>query len=455
MGTGPEMAGVSRTSAVIGGGISGITAALELSKAGDRVHLFEKAAQFGGKIAETEVNGITIPTGPDNFLARRTEVFELASELGLDDRLISPSAGSARIYRDGRLHPLPPNVLGVPATTELSGTGLISEFGSRRAAEDLAAADDRTVRDESVGSLIRRRLGDEVLEYLVDPLLGGINAGDSDRLSLQSGTPQLAQLRAKHPSLTTAAKMTLDERPPNPGPVFSTIDGGMARLVDHAVSRLTDLGVTIHLGTNASIDRQADGWSVSSHPADRVVIATPSFVAADLVRGFAPALSGELAGIDYSSVGVTIFVLPPNTLSIDRSISGVLVPRACGFTVTAISFASHKWPAMAGDDQQILRVSVGRRTDARWRQLAEEDLVELVRAEASEILGQAIPPCPSSVALWPQSLPQYDVDHADRVARIERQASQFDGLSFVGAWKSGLGLPACVATGRAVVSTGR
>jgi len=450
---GPDMARASRTSAVIGGGIAGITAALGLAEAGDRVHLFAKGAQFGGKIAETDLDGIVIPTGPDNFLARRTEVFDLAAELGLDDRLISPSAGSARIYRDGRLHPLPPNVLGVPATTELSGTGLISENGSRRAAEDLTAGDDRTSRDESVGSLIRRRLGDEVLEYLVDPLLGGINAGDSDRLSLESGTPQLAQLRTMNPSLITAAKMTLDDRPPNPGPVFSSIDGGIARLIDRAVARLTDLGVTIHLDTEASIERHDDGWSVSSHRVDKVVIATPAFVAADLVRGFAPALSGELSGIYYSSVGVTIFVLPPNTLSIDPSISGVLVPRACGFTVTAISFASHKWPRMAGDDRQILRVSVGRRTDARWRQLPDDALIELVRAEVSDILGQVIPPGPTSVALWPQSLPQYDVDHADRIIRIERHTSQFDGLSFVGAWLHGLGLPACVASGRSAART--
>lgn len=448
-------AGKAHTSAVIGGGIAGITAALELSKAGDRVHLFEKGPRFGGKIGETVVDGIVIPTGPDNFLARRAEVFDLAAELGLEDNMISPSAGSARIYRDGRLHPLPPNVLGVPATTALAGTGLISEHGATRAAEDLTAPDDRTFRDESVGSLIRRRLGDEVLEYLVDPLLGGINAGDSDRLSLESGTPQLAQLRMLSPSLTTAAEMTLADRPPNPGPVFSSIDGGMARLVDRAMARLSDLGVKIHTETEATIDRESGEWSVASKPFDSVVVATPAFTAADLVRGFAPALSGELRGIEYSSVAVTIFVLPPNTLSIDRSISGVLVPRACGFNVTAISFASHKWPAMAGDERQILRVSVGRRTDSRWRMLSDEELTELVRAEASEILGQVVPHGPTSVALWPESLPQYDVDHADRIARIERATEQFEGLSFVGAWQQGLGLPACVASGRAVVQADR
>ena len=169
---------------MIGGGISGLTAAFELIEAGRDVVLFEAAKSLGGKIAETSLDGTIIPTGPDAFLARRPEVTELAKQLGLSNALTSPVARSARIYRNGELHPLPPNVLGVPATAELTETGLISAEGAAVAAAGVADDPDQVQEDESVGALIRRQLGDEVLEFLVDPLLGGINAGDTDRLSV-------------------------------------------------------------------------------------------------------------------------------------------------------------------------------------------------------------------------------------------------------------------------------
>lgn len=437
------------TTAVIGGGIAGLCAALALSARGDAVHLFERTDILGGKIGETTVEGVTVPTGPDAFLARRPEVTDLAIELGLGDQLISPSAGSARIYRDGHLHPLPPNVLGIPATDDLDASGLISPQGAARARQDRSAEDDRTDNDESVGDLVRRRLGDEVLEYLVDPLLGGINAGDSDRLGVEAGVPQIAQLRAMGPSLLASAEATLANRPANPPPVFSSVKGGMNRLVDAAYDQLRERpNVSIHMGTEATLDRSEHGWTVESTEVDHVVIATPAFAAATMVRPFANELADELQSIDYSSVGLALVVLPANTLTLDPSVSGVLIPRLCGHHVTAISFASHKWPDMAGDDRQILRVSVGRRTDERWITMGDDELLEIVRDDVSTILGQPLPSGPSAIARWPRSLPQYDVDHGERIARIDDLTAQLRGVSFVGAWRNGLGLPACVASGR-------
>lgn len=457
MPTAPEMNAPPRpstTTAVIGGGISGLCAALTLSSGSEMVHLFERASVLGGKIGETTVDGITIPTGADAFLARRTEVTELAIELGLGEQLISPSAGSARIYRDGLLHPLPLNVLGIPATDDLGSSGLISPEGAARAAQDRTTGDNRIDGDESVGDLVRRRLGDEVHEYLVDPLLGGINAGDSDRLSIEAGVPQIAQLRAKGPSLIASAEATFANRPADPPPVFSSVKGGLNRLIDEAHAQLRERpNVSIHTGADATLHRSplhgsTERWAVDSTVVDRVVIATPAFAAAHLVRPFDQELADELHSIDYSSVGLALLVLPPNTLSIDPSISGVLVPRLCGHHVTAISFASHKWPNMAGDDRQILRVSVGRRTDERWINMDDDELLEVVRDDVAAVLGQPLPPGPSAIVRWPRSLPQYDVGHNHRVARIDDLTAAFAGLSFVGAWRHGLGLPACVASGR-------
>lgn len=436
------------TVAVVGGGITGLSAALALSTDGHDVHLFEARNELGGKISETRIDGRTIPTGPDAFLARRPEVIDLATSLGLATELISPAAGSARIYRNGSLHPLPPNVLGVPATADIGTTGLISPEGVARAAQDIDASDDRPIGDESVGDLVRRRLGDEVHEYMVDPLLGGINAGDSDRLSIEAGIPQLAALRAKQPSLIGAAAQTLAQAPANPGPVFCSVEGGMNRLIDRAERELESRGVRFHLGEPATIDHIDGNWTVSNLATDHVVLTTPAHVSAGLIADSVPDAATVLDSIDYSSVALGILVLAPNTIDIDRAISGVLIPRLCGLHVTAVSFASHKWPQLAPDGAQILRVSVGRRTDERWTHLRDAEVVQVMRNDVSEIFGTIIPDGPASLTRWHQSLPQYDVNHAAKVADIDTATKHVSGLTLTGAWRSGLGLPACVAAGK-------
>ncbi len=443
----------TKTVAVVGGGITGISAALSLSGAGHTVHLFEALHELGGKIGETRLDGRTIPTGPDAFLARRPEVTDLAVSLGLADDLISPAAGSARIFRDGRLHPLPPNVLGVPATADVGATGLVSAAGVERARLDIDAADDRPDGDESVGDLVRRRLGDEVHEYLVDPLLGGINAGDSDRLSLEAGVPQLAVLRSKDPSLITAAANTLASAPANPGPVFHGITGGLNRLIERAQVELENRGVRIHLGDRATLQHAHGQWSVSNLPIDHVIVTTPAHITASLLTDIAPEAASVLASIDYSSVALGVLVLAPDTIDIDPSISGVLVPRLCGLHVTAVSFASHKWPALAPDGAQILRVSVGRRTDTRWAQLRDAEVVQVIRNDLSTIFDTIIPDGPASLTRWDRGLPQYDVNHSSKIADIDRATGSLPGLTLTGAWRNGLGLPACVAAGQLPLST--
>ncbi len=444
-------AGDTETVVVIGGGLAGITAALTLSDRNVDVHLIEQESRLGGKLDEVTIDGVTIPKAGDNFLARRPEVSDLAEYLGLERDLISPVARSPRIYRDGRLHQLPPNVLGIPATEDLTATGLISESGSTRAAQDRVLPDDRPANDESVGDLVRRRLGDEVLEYLVDPLLGGINAGDSDRLSLECGTPQLAELRAHGPSLLAAVENLIESRPATPGPVFQSIRGGLCRLIDAAEDELRSRpNVSIELNRTATLHRKGERWVVDPIAADRVVIATPAFAGASLVDPFSRELSQLLKSIDYSSVAVALITLPPRTLDVDQTISGVLIPRSCGLDVTAISFASHKWPDLASDDRQILRVSVGRRSNTRWQALSDGELIDVVAADASEVLDQHVPIGDWSIARWHRSLPQYDVGHAHWLQRVDAATAELPGLTLVGAWRNGLGLPAVVASGQSV-----
>ena len=449
------MPDTTRRIAVIGGGISGLTAAFELIEAGRDVVLFEAANSLGGKIAETSLDGTIIPTGPDAFLARRPEVTELAKQLGLSNALTSPVARSARIYRNGELHPLPPNVLGVPATAELTETGLISAEGAAVAAAGVADDPDQVQEDESVGALIRRQLGDEVLEFLVDPLLGGINAGDTDRLSVVSGVPQLDGLRQRGGRLLDAAAAALADAARNapagePPPVFHSIEGGLGRLVEHLVERLERSGsCEIRTGSGAELTRTDNGWLVNGVEVDQIISTIPAHAATKLVANVAPTVAELLSGIEYSSVALTLLTLAPGTIDIDSAISGVLVPRTLGHHVTAVSFASHKWPALAVGGRQVLRVSVGRRTDRSWTDLDDGGLVRAIEADLSEIFGVEVEAGHTDVTRWMHGLPQYDVGHRQRIDDIDDHLERVTGLHLTGAWRDGLGLPACVAAGRA------
>lgn len=435
------------STAIVGGGISGVAAAIALIDAGRPVTLFESTERLGGKISETTIAGIRCPTGPDAFLSRRPEVTALANRLGLGTSLVHPSAGSARVYRDGRLHPLPPNVLGIPATAAVNATGLISDDGATRAAEDLADETPHPEADETVGALVRRRLGDEVLEYLVDPLLGGINAGDSDRLSLRTGAPQLAELRRAGPSLIRSAAARIGAAPATPSPVFTSIEGGLNRLFDAATIALdASPFADLRCDATASIHRADAGWSIEGQCFDRVVLATPARAASRLLAEINPVSSTEIAAVPYASVALIVLVLPPDTIDIDPSISGILVPRLCGLDITAVSFASHKWPALAPHGQQVLRISVGRRTHTEWQKWTDDELVSAIRADLSTIFSTAIPEGPSVVTRWMDALPQFEVGHDVRMDRVDNTLARTAGIHVAGAWRFGLGLPACVET---------
>ena len=443
-----------RPIAVIGGGLIGLSAAFELVTQGRRVVVFEASASLGGKIAETSLDGTIVPTGPDAFLARRPEVTELATELGLTESLTSPVARSARIYRDGVTHPLPPNVLGVPATADLTATGLISPAGARIAAEGVADSPP-TDTDESVGSLVRRQLGDEVLEFLVDPLLGGINAGDTDRLSVISGVPQLDALRKRGGRLLDAAASTIEEAAARavgrtePAPVFHSIEGGLGRLIERLTERLIASGrCELRTNTHADVSRTDDGWTVDGTDVDHVISTIPAFGVAGLLAEIAPEVSDLLSSIDYSSVALAVITLAPETIDLGTEISGVLIPRTLGHHITAISFASHKWPTLAIGGRQVLRVSVGRRTDERWMELSNDELVTAIEHDLSEIFGTEVNATNSAVTRWVRALPQYDVGHRDRIDALDQLLDDLPGLHLTGAWRDGLGLPACVAAGR-------
>jgi protoporphyrinogen/coproporphyrinogen III oxidase len=451
------------TVAVVGGGITGLVTAHTLQTQGVDVIVFEAADRLGGKILTTEVAGVRVDAGPDAFLVREKHMTDLAAELHLDNALVAPVAGQASLWLDGALRPLPRRqYLGVPLDLdELAEAGLVSATGLARARQDLdgtaqPASDDDDVDhgpdDETVGELVRRHLGDEIMDALVAPLIGGINAGDPDQLSLAAGLPQLAAAAGHDPSLIRSIRRHLaDQARPADAPVFLTHPDGLGRVIDTLALRLGPAART-HTPVR-SLTRADTGWLVHAdgHPpfdVEAVVVATPAFAAADLVRPVSADAATLLDGIRYASVVMVTFAFPARAMPAFAG-SGFLVPREAGLTMTACSWASSKWAHLAGQDLVFLRVSAGHADDESAMELDDEQLVATLLAELASTAGVDADPVETRITRWPSSFPQYRPGHLDRVEAIdETLADEAPGLFVAGAAYRGLGLPACAQQAR-------
>jgi oxygen-dependent protoporphyrinogen oxidase len=427
--------------AVVGGGITGLAAAYEAMLGGADVTLYEASDRLGGKIVTGSFDGRPVDAGPDAFLARVPHAVELCRELGLGDELVAPAAGSASVWTRGALRALPEGlVLGVPTDVlGLARSGILSARGVARAGLDLVLPQSRFGDDPSVGEVVSARFGREAAERLVEPLLGGIHAGRIDRLSMASTAPQLAAAVGRHRSLLRGLRgvpASLD------GPVFNSLRGGMARLVERLEEVLREGGVRFCLG--AAVDSLPD--------ADRVVVALPAARSAALLSSASPAAAAELAAIEHASVTLVTLAYP----ALPLSGSGFLVPAVDGRLMTACSFGSNKWPHWAGDGRTVLRVSAGRAGDDRAMHLSDDEVVSALSSELGEAAGIASPPLAARVTRWVDGFPQYAPGHAARVARIESAlATDAPHVRVAGAALHGVGIPACIASGRAAARFSR
>lgn len=424
--------------AVVGGGIAGLAAAWYLHREGVDVTVYEADDRLGGKVSTVDFGGRRVETGPDAFLARRPEATEFCRELGLGDDLVSPANAKAYLWLRRRLRPLPTGLaLGVP--TDLPAvvrSGVLSARGVARAAIEPLLPSRSCDGDQSIGELVRSGFGDEVFDRLVDPLVSGINAGRADDLSAEAVTPQLAAAARSSRSLLLGLRAA---RPADSdAPVFLTVRSGLGSLVDRVAAELPDVRTSCPVRSLDELD------------ADAVIIATPAFSAAELLRDIAPAAAEELHAIEYASVVLTLLSHPADGVSRSLDGSGFLVPRPEGRLITACSWASSKWPHWGQEGEVLFRVSAGRAGDDRAIRMADDELVARLHAELSEAVGLRAPPTASVVARWPRSFPQYAVGHLDRVARIE--AALPPHIAVAGAAYRGVGIPACIASGRAAAS---
>jgi len=501
--------------AVVGGGISGLAAAYRLRRllgAGARITIVEQSSALGGKLRTVALAGVPYDVGAEAFLVRRPEALALVRELGLVGELVHPAGVGARLRFERRTVPLPPRtLLGVPATAE----GLEDVLSPRGLA--VVRAEPSTPMswdagsDVAVGPLVAGRLGPEVQQRLVDPLLGGVYAGSAERLGLRATMPALAAeldsavAAGRPPALLTAAAAALrpevgqppaDAGPPGaagplgaaeppadagcgreadavpiagrepaagrgPGagsvsavPVFGALRGGMSVLVD-ALVRAAGAEVRLGLPVRA-LARTAGGWRLEIGPApapeyldaDAVLLAVPPPALRRLLAPLHTAASAAAGGIEVASTAIVSLAFPPGT-SLPPS-SGVLIAAGEPLHTKAFTFSSAKWPHLRG--ATVLRASLGRYGEARALQAGDAELIRLVRADLAELTGLAAAPIDAVVTRWGGGLPQYEVGHLGLVATIEAALAQLPALAVAGAALHGIGIPACIATADAAAS---
>ncbi|MEU5979354.1 protoporphyrinogen oxidase [Streptomyces sp. NPDC047315] len=456
--TAPGSGPPARHVVVIGGGISGLAAAHRLVTAGARVTLLEAGGRLGGKLHRGEIAGAPVDLGAESMLARRPEAVDLARAVGLGDRLQPPATSTASIWTRGALRPMPRgHVMGVPAGPDALGA-LLSDEGLARIVREGELAPAEVGDDVAIGQYVAERLGREVVDRLVEPLLGGVYAGDSYRISMRAAVPRLFEAARRHPSLLDAVREVQAEAQAQQqgGPVFLGIDGGVGTLPLAVADAVRAAGGELRTGTRVlGLARAgADGWRVRTDSdtltADAVIIATPAWSAAELLSGESPAAATELGTIEYASMSLVTLAFRRSELGALPDGSGFLVPPVDGRSIKASTFSSQKWQWVADGsaDLFVLRTSLGRYGEEEHLHREDAELVEASLRDLGDAVGLAARPVASEVTRWIGGLPQYPVGHVARTARIRAEVAKLPGLRVCGAAYDGVGIPACIADGQ-------
>ncbi|WP_138962331.1 protoporphyrinogen oxidase [Streptomyces sp. YIM 121038] len=456
---GQERAGQAAHVVVVGGGIAGLAAAHRALAAGCRVTVVEASDRVGGKLLPGEIEGARVDLGAESMLARRPEAVALAREAGLGDALQAPATASASLWTRGALVPMPKgHVMGVPGDPSALA-GVLSEDGLRRVAQDADLAPTEVGEDVAVGAYVAARVGREVVDRLVEPLLGGVYAGDAYRLSMRMAVPQLYEAARSHASLLDGVRelQALAAARQQTGPVFMGIAGGVGRLPLAVADTVRARGGEILLGTPVqAVRRTPDGWEVRAGDrliaADAVVLAVPAPHAARLLDPVSPGAAAELRTVEYASMALMTLAYRRADVSLPEG-SGFLVPPVEGRTVKASTFASQKWGWVAEEnpDLLVLRTSVGRYGEERDLRRDDGELIDVSRADLRAAVGLTARPVAARVTRWQDGLPQYPVGHHARVARVRAHVGRLPGLAVCGAAYDGVGIPACIASAYAAV----
>jgi oxygen-dependent protoporphyrinogen oxidase len=441
---------------VVGGGIAGLATAFELKRRGIPFVLIEASPRTGGVILSEQVDGFTIDGGPDSLLVQKPEAIQLCQELGLGERLIPTRPPRvAFIQRGGVLHPLPAaSVLGVPTQFgPFLRTGLFSWAGKLRMGAEVFVPARRDGADESIGAFMRRRFGQEAATYLAEPLLAGIHAGDVDRLSVKALFPRFTEAERTKGSLLRAFRGSGSRGGES---AFRSLPGGLSELV-HALTAALPAG-SVRLRSSATyLRRDASGTSVElssgeSIAARAIVLATPAFVTARLLFHTDNELARLADAVPYASTATIVLAFPRTSVSHPLHGSGFVVPRVEDSRILAASWLSSKWPHRAPDDKVLIRTFAGGARDPEAFHLPDDSLIARSLDVLTPLLGISGRPILTRVYRWERASAQHEVGHLDRLRAIETRLAQYPGWFVTGSGFRGVGIPDCVADGRATAA---
>src|SRR5579863_9419292 len=451
--------------AIVGGGISGLSAAFALEphrRAGALTYtLYESSPNLGGVLRTEHIDGCIVEAGPDSFISEKPWAADLCRAVGLGDQLIGSNDADRITYIlvHGRLIPMPDGLMFM-VPTKILPTGLSPLFSwstKLRMAREFLHPPRPAESDESVASLVERHYGAEMVDRLADPLLSGVYGGEAANLSVRAVLPRFAEMERTHGSLGRAMlaarkKMSAGSHKPAP-PLFTSLKHGMQHLVEAVVSRLSPSALLTN-ATVQAIEPQPDpgGWLVSaglqSDHVYRVIVALPGLASSNLLRMASTDLANELAAIQYSSsITVGLGYGPEVRQSLPPGFR-FLVPHSEGRKLLAATFVHNKFPHRAPSDRALLRCFfAGANAENVWP-LRDAEIVALVQNELQQIVGLRAEPLFMRVYRWKSAMAQYGVGHLERIERIERLRKQLPGLALAGNGYRGIGVPDCVRSGR-------
>lgn len=455
---------------VIGGGITGLSAAYEVQQAKEKgaavdYLLVEKDDRLGGKIFTEKKDGYILEGGPDCFLSDKPWVAQMSEKIGITNRMI-PSNDASKItyvYADKKLQRLPDGVMSLVPTklVPFALSSLISWPGKIRMAFDLLIPKKKTDEDETLGSFVTRRLGQEALDKIAEPLIGGIHAGDPDQMSLKATFPRFIQMEQNHGSLIKAMlagkKNMPKPKPPEPGKprktFFMTFKEGMAELTDTIAGNL-DKSKILTGKTVEKISKDAEGkytvYIEGMDPvvADAVIVTAPAHEAAEIVKDLDAELYKNLAGIPLATSATVNLAFKRSDVNETLEAFGFIVPLSEGRKVKAGTYSSTKWDYRTPSDEYVLiRAFVGGAKNQELVYQEEDALLKMVLSELKDIIGLKAQPVMHRIYKWIKGMPQYTIGHLDRVAQIEARTAANPGLYVVGGSYRGVGVGDCINVG--------
>lgn len=456
-----------KTVVIIGGGITGLATAYYLQKEIKekglpiQVKLFEASNRLGGVIQTLKKDGFVIEKGPDSILARKKSAMRLIEDLGLKDKVISNTAGKSYILVKGKLHTMPEgSFMGIPTkVTPFAFSSLFSPLGKLRAAGDFVLPKGKAQIDQSLGAFFRRRLGDEVVENLIEPLLSGIYAGDIDQLSLMSLFPNFYYMEQKHRSLVLGLNKTMPSPPKNSPKqsskkgMFISLSTGLEDIIFELENRLEDC-ITKGVGVE-SIKRGDIGYTLKLsngqiEEAESVVMATNHFKAQQILSDYS--FMEAFKDMPATSVANVAMAFPKTAIKQDIEGSGFVVSRNSDFRITACTWTHKKWPGTTPEDMALLRCYLGKPSDQEVVDMTDEEIIDIALKDLNKTMNITTKPIFYVVTRWKKTMPQYTVGHKERIQSVKDSlVKELPGVFLAGSSFEGVGIPDCIDQGEETV----